>query len=298
VITATAAWGRPDTIEAIVTGNLVLTSDRRLRGTPAIYQINLARPDSIIPLYVDTRALFAPALSPDRRRMVFSASTDGRNYDLWIADADGKNAHALSVDSLPETTPSWTPDGLHIVYTVTQRREKEQLAIINVDGTGRRILTIPPGTSEAPVVSPDGRSIAFVGTRDRKPDIYVMDIAGTGLHRVTSGDEHGEKELGVHWLQNGDLAVLASLDHDHGFQIARITAGTNARSTLVTSAYPIESFSVSHDGNMIAYVTTEPVDNVRNQKTKTVLYLVPVAAGSTPTAVRTAVTETIGFPTF
>ena len=294
-IVASADWGRPDTLEAIVTGNIVLTSDRRLRGTPGIYQINLAHPDSLLPLYTDTRALFAPALSPDRRRIVFSTTTDGRNYDLWIADADGKNAHSLSTDSLPETTPTWTPDGQHILYTVTQRREKEQLAIINVDGTGRRILTVPPGTNEAPAVSPDGRTIAFIGTRDRKPDVYLMDIAGTNIRRVTTGDD---KERSVHWMPNGDLAVMVEMDHDRSYQIARYAAGTNARTTLVTSAYPIESFSVSKDGAMLAYVTTEPLENVRNQKTKTVLYLVPVAAGSTPTAVRTSVTESVGFPTF
>lgn len=295
VVVATALWGRPDTVDAIVTGNLILTSDRRLRGTPGIYQVNLAHPDSLLPLLSDTRALYAPALSPDRRRIVYSTSTDGRNYDLWIADADGKNAHVLSADSLPETEPTWTPDGQHILYTVTQRREKEQLAIINADGTGRRVLTIPPGTSQAPAVSPDGRTVAFIGVRDRKPDVYLMDVAGTNVRRVTTGDD---KEQSVRWMPNGDLAVLVEMDHDRGFQIARIAAGTNARSTMVTSPYPIESFGVSRDGSTLAYVTTEPVENVRNQKTRTTLYLVPVAAGSTPTAVRTPVTETIGFPTY
>lgn len=295
MVVASADWGRPDTLEALVTGNLILTSDRRLRGTPGIYQINLARPDSLLPLYTDTRALYAPALSPDRRHVVFSASADGRKYDLWIADADGRNAHLLSPDSLSQTTPAWTPDGQHILYTATQRREKEQLAVMNADGTGRHILTTPPGTSESPAVSPDGRTVAFIGTRDRKVDLYLMDIGGTNIRRVTTGDD---KEQAVRWLPNGDLAVLVEMDHDHGFQIARLSGSAYTRSTLVTSPYPIESFSVSRDGSTIAYVTTEPVENVRNQKTKSVLYLVPAASGSTPTAVRTPVTETLGFPAY
>ena len=54
----------------------------------------------------------------------------------------------------------------------------------------------------------------------------------------------------------------------------------------------------SRDGLTVSYLTTEPVENVRNQKTKTVLYVQPVAPGSTPTAVRTPVTETLGYPTF
>lgn len=293
-VRAEAAWGRPDTVDVMVTGNILLTSDRKLRGTPGIYQVNLAHPDSLVPLFTDTRHLFAPVLSPDRRHIAFSVTTDGRNYDLWVADADGRNARAVAVDSLPETTPAWTPDGQHLVYTLTQKREKEQLAIINLDGTGRRILTVPPATAEAPSVSPDGKYIAYIGTRDKKPDIYIFDVAaGTSRQLTTTQD----KEQQVRWMPNGDLLALTE-DQDHNSLIVKYAAGGSTRSTLVTSAYPIESFGASRDGSTLAYVTTEPLENVRGQKTKTVLYLVPVAAGSTPTAVRTAVTETIGFPTF
>lgn len=293
-VRAEAVWGRPDTVDVIVTGNIILTSDRKLRGTPGIYQINLAHPDSLVPLFTDTRQLFAPTLSPDRRRIAFSVTTDGRNYDLWVADADGRNARAVATDSMPETTPAWTPDGLHLVYTLTQKREKEQLAIINLDGTGRRILTVPPATAQEPCVSPDGKFLAYVGIKDKKPDIYIYDLtAGTTRQLTTTQD----KEQQVRWMPNGDLIALTE-DPDHNSLIVKFAAGTNTRSTLVTSAYPIESFGASRDGSTLAYVTTEPLENVRGQKTKTVLYLVPVAAGSTPTAVRTAVTETIGFPTF
>ena len=70
------------------------------------------------------------------------------------------------------------------------------------------------------------------------------------------------------------------------------------RSVLAVTPYPISAFGISRDGSTLAYVTTEPLENVRNQKTKTVLYVQPVTAGSTPTAVRTPVSETLGFPTF
>jgi Big-like domain-containing protein/WD40 repeat protein len=294
-VIANAAWGRPDTVEVIVTGDILLTSDRRLRGTPGIYQVGLARPDSITTLLTDTRQLFAPALSPDRRRIVYSVTADGRNYDLWVADADGRNPRAITSDSLPETAPAWTPDGQRILFTVTTRREGDQIAIINVDGTGRRILTVPPGNAEAPSVSPDGRWVAFIGVKDRKTDAYVMELAGGAARNVTAGQE---KEIQVRWMGNGDLVVLLDGGRDKGFQIVRIAQGSNARTVLATTPYPINAFGVSRDGSTVAYVTTEPLENVRNQRSKTVLYLQPVAAGSTPTAVRTPVTETIGFPTF
>ena len=61
---------------------------------------------------------------------------------------------------------------------------------------------------------------------------------------------------------------------------------------------PTSWMAISRDGTTVAYVTTEPLENVRNQRTKTVLYVQPVAAGSPPTAVRTPVSETLGTPTF
>jgi dipeptidyl aminopeptidase/acylaminoacyl peptidase len=294
-IVAGASWGRADTLDALVSGDIILTSDRKLRGTPGLYQATLAHPDSVLPLFTDTRQLFAPALSPDRRRVVFSVTADGKNYDLWLVDADGRNAHALTTDSLPETTPAWTPDGQRILFTVTTRREGDQLAIINVDGTGRRVLTVPPSNAESPVISPDGRWIAYIGTKDRKPDVYVMELAGGAPRNVTASPD---KELQVRWMPNGDLLALIDADHDKGFQIVRIAQGTNARTVLAVTPYPVNAFGISRDGNTLAYVTTEPLENVRNQKTKTVLYVQPVTAGSTPTAVRTPVSETLGFPTF
>ena len=80
--------------------------------------------------------------------------------------------------------------------------------------------------------------------------------------------------------------------------MVRIAQGTNVRTVLAVTPYPISAFGISRDGATLAYVTTEPLENVRNQRTKTVLHVQSVAAGSTPTAVRTPVTETIGFPTF
>jgi len=55
--------------------------------------------------------------------------------------------------------------------------------IINADGTGKRNITNTPGINEMyPKVSPDGKKICFVVDtgegRNRKRDIYVMDIDG------------------------------------------------------------------------------------------------------------------------
>ncbi|HTK56448.1 MAG TPA: hypothetical protein VL295_06480, partial [Gemmatimonadales bacterium] len=301
-VVAAAAWGRADTLDGLVTGDILLTSDRKLRGTNGLYQLALSRPDSLLPVLVDTRQLSEPALSPDRRRIVFTVTTidprnsDNRPSDLWVADADGRNARAITGDTIMETQASWTPDGQRIVFTASTRRGGDQIGVINADGTGRRMLTIPPGNASAPVVAPDGHTVAFIGVKDRKTDLYTMDIAGGPARLV--GAMTQEKELQVRYLPNGDLVALVDGGRDKGFQVVRVAQGTNARTVLAVTPYPISAIGISRDGTTVAYVTTEPLENVRNQRTKTVLYVQPVAAGSTPTAVRTPVSETLGSPTF
>ena len=71
------------------------------------------------------------------------------------------------------STKSWPP-GAHAAVWV-----------MNADGTGRRVLTrdaAPPG----PVAwSPDGRMLAFVGMQAGLGDIYVVNVDGSGLRRLT-----------------------------------------------------------------------------------------------------------------
>ena len=43
-----------------------------------------------------------------------------------------------------------------------------------------------------PAVSPDGKRVAFTSTRDGNYDIYVMNIDGSNVERVTSGDERDD----------------------------------------------------------------------------------------------------------
>jgi Tol biopolymer transport system component/imidazolonepropionase-like amidohydrolase len=56
-----------------------------------------------------------PRISPDGRTIVFVSDRSGKD-NLWLVDADGGNARALTTldDSFP-TAPAWMPDGEYIV---------------------------------------------------------------------------------------------------------------------------------------------------------------------------------------
>ncbi|HEX2428550.1 MAG TPA: hypothetical protein VHI53_11510, partial [Gaiellaceae bacterium] len=59
-----------------------------------------------------TRAFeYAPAWSPDGRKIAFVADTDPNgfgNEDVWVMDADGRNARRLVHTRADDSTPSWS----------------------------------------------------------------------------------------------------------------------------------------------------------------------------------------------
>ena len=59
---------------------------------------------------------------------------------------------------------------------------------MNTDGEQVRRLTNHPFEDNAPAWSPDGRRIAFYSSRGNLPGIFVMDVDGANLKRLTVGD--------------------------------------------------------------------------------------------------------------
>jgi len=81
------------------------------------------------------------------------------------------------------------------------------------DGTGITQLTYDV-TDTNPEVSPDGKKIAFMSRRDGNWEIYVMNIDGSGLQRLTdNGDTDG---LPI-WSPDGQTIAFASDRKGLGF---------------------------------------------------------------------------------
>src|SRR5690606_28264686 len=56
-----------------------------------------------------------PSFSPDGRRIVFISDRNG-SENVWIADADGTNAFAVTTDERENyMSPVWTPDGEYVI---------------------------------------------------------------------------------------------------------------------------------------------------------------------------------------
>lgn len=69
---------------------------------------------------------------------------------------------------------------------------------MDANGNDERRLTENRANDYSPIVSPNGRQIAFVSERDGNPEIYVMQIDGTRVTRLTN---HRADDLSPAWAR-------------------------------------------------------------------------------------------------
>ena len=117
-------------------------------------------------------------------------SGDNRSTQVFIMNPDGSGVTQLTDDAGRRFHPDWSPDGTRLIYSTEYDFGPDaysELYIINVDGTNPQLV---PNSRNAhhPAWSPDGDRVAFHADIERRGnlDIYVMNLDGTNLTRVTT----------------------------------------------------------------------------------------------------------------
>jgi uncharacterized protein YjdB len=291
LVTATTSWGKSATADVYVTGDLLVVSNRA--GSYGIYQLRSVAPDAFLPVLVDTATNLQAVLSPDRTRIVFSSNRAGGSYDLYTADADGRNLKRLTSNPGNEGDPAWTPDSKRVVYTATTGAAT-QIAITALDGSENRLLTVGPSRNTSAAVSADGRTIAFVSTRDGNQEIYTMNPDGSNQRRMTKTPG---REWNPKFVPTGDLLYVAEIGgKSKGSKVMR--GGVAGRAgQLFATEHPIASLGLSREGDRMAYVVGRIVDAAKG-RVEFNLFLQSTAAGSQPVAVPLRPGEQVLTPSF
>lgn len=192
--------------------------------------------------------------------------------------------------SLPPSSTDFVPgpDG-QIAFTLTING-KQEIYLINADGTDPTPLTIngvnpsrpiPAQTSHTvaprlqpgipgslalinPAWSPDGSKLAFTLKQDNNLDIYVMNVDGSGLTRLTTDPA---QDFDPAWSPDGTRIVFSSerLRDDAIFgnrDIYVMNADGSGQQPLTVDPGPDEAPAWSPDGRMIAFQSAR--DNNRD----------------------------------
>ncbi|MDZ4864631.1 MAG: hypothetical protein SGJ01_14445 [Gemmatimonadota bacterium] len=263
-ITAQAPGGVPAEVTILVTGDLLVASTRG--GRFGVYALLLTAPETFIPILADSATNTLDAVySPDRTRLAFASDRAGAgNYDIYLADADGRNAVRLTTDPGLDFQPAWTPDGTHLVF-VSTRTGVRQLHIMAADGSEARALTALPGGAEEPSLSSDGQRVAFTGypgKRDEPSDIYTVAITGGPLNPVTRTPDR--REMRPVFLSGGELSwVLLRRDRKDPDLILRQASPGAPTAQFVSSALALQDVAFAPDGSRLAWVASRPAEHNR-----------------------------------
>jgi len=139
-----------------------------------------------------------PTWSPNGESIAFASDRDG-NFDLYMTTSSGDSLIQLTNSKLgtENLEPAWSPDGKWIVFTrrqATVTPSPSSLMLLQV-AKGRLYKLTPRammgGGDREATWSPDSKRIAFASDRlgpslARSTDLYVINLDGSGLTRVTS----------------------------------------------------------------------------------------------------------------
>ena len=159
---------------------------------------------------------FAPAWSPDGKRIVYCSGTPGKP-DLYILTLEGETVVPLTdTPDLNEFSPIWSPDGRTIAYAV-QSGEGYDLYTREIDSGDTTCVTcaVRPSWETSlfsPKWSPDGSQLAYVilGRRSlfqRFDPIYIYMIAPDGSDQIPV-IEKGYSSL-PYWSPDGTRLAFA-----------------------------------------------------------------------------------------
>jgi Tol biopolymer transport system component/DNA-binding winged helix-turn-helix (wHTH) protein len=126
-----------------------------------------------------------PQLSPDGRRIALASTRSGK-FEIWVAAADGTEAHQLTHGPGQwQGSPHWSPDGRWIAFDSQGDDGQWHIWTIDADGGSARQVTKERGDQNVPTWSHDGQWIYFSAGSDTVRNIWRVPSAGGAPERVT-----------------------------------------------------------------------------------------------------------------
>jgi len=176
-------------------------------------------------------------------------TTDGIEYQLLVADADGKNSQALVTSSQPLLSPKWSPRGDKLVY-VSFEKGNSAIYVQNLSTGGRELMSNFKGINSGPSFSPDGTKLAMTLSKSGNAEIYVMDIYSKKLKQITKS---WSIDTGANWAPDGKSLVFTS-DRGGKPNLYQIDLETLVSKRLTFEGDYNAGGSYSPDGDYICYV--------------------------------------------
>ena len=153
-------------------------------GEYNIYQMDLFGNQTRL---TDGKDFYAPAVSPDNTRLVFTYNPgpDLTTSQLWLSDRSGGGRYPITNQAGGAWDASWSPEGSQILFA-SRVRQNTQLFIISVLGGEARQVTDYVGLRGRNDWSKHNLLSTYIGTSWNR-EIITFDLNGENRTYITDG---------------------------------------------------------------------------------------------------------------
>lgn len=172
-----------------------------------------------------------------------------KTKQIYLVDFDGHESRVLLNNSTINLLPSWSADGKYIFFT-SYMNNNPDLYRINSDD-GRKLLKISSfrGLNVGASPSADGKKLALTLSKDGNSEIYIMNVDGSQLRRITHSHAIDSSPT---WAP--DSRTLAFVSDRSGFpQIYRVDINGGAPVRLTFQGNYNQSPAWSPKGDRVAF---------------------------------------------
>jgi len=127
------------------------------------------------------------------RKIAFASNlADGRHYQLYMMDANGKNLERLHESDGFDRDPHFSYDGTRIAFA-SNRTGTYQIYILDLATRAVKQITSGPEDKTNPFWSPNDQQILFTLHKNGSAELGIMNADGSQVRQLTNsfGDSHG-----------------------------------------------------------------------------------------------------------
>ncbi len=130
------------------------------------------------------------SVSPDGSKIAFMSYARGTPGVFVFSVDPPRDLHFYNQHVSVNGTPSFTPDGKQIIYSSSAPNNSCcRIFLSNLDGTGFHPVTSSSEIDVEPKVNPKtGSTVVFSSSRSGHEQVYMMNIDGTDIQRLTNGE--------------------------------------------------------------------------------------------------------------
>lgn len=175
-------------IQSLEGTRIIYTSDRT--GSKEIWSMNYDGSDQRRLTEYGSITQY-PAVSPDGKTMAavtLARTESGERWQIRLHSTEsGRRLNFYNPQAATITSPEFSPDGKYLYFSATVN-DWPQIIRTDIDGGNPQNLSHVNAIEVSPRINPKtGADMVFISGRGGRPQLWKMNLNGTGLERLTDG---------------------------------------------------------------------------------------------------------------